>query len=64
MIEWNELIYVGAELFCDKIGIPLRDSNRSTTPGWEIRQNLKKLRQVKVLRKEITQGYVGMKRLV
>ena len=32
--ELNELIYVGAKLVCEKIGIPSKSTKK---PGWEIR---------------------------
>ena len=35
--ELNELIYSGAKLVCDNIGIHLRNSNRNIKPRWEIR---------------------------
>ena len=45
--ELNELIYAGAKLVFNKISVPLRNPNRNTKPGWEIRQegHVKKLRQ-------------------
>ena len=34
--ELNELIYAGEKLVSDKIGVPLRNTNRNTKPGWEM----------------------------
>ena len=33
----NELIYVGAKLVCEKIGIPSQSIKKKSKPGWEIR---------------------------
>ena len=33
----NELIYAGAKLICEKIGLPFKNTNRNSKPGWEIR---------------------------
>ena len=55
IIELDELIYAGEILFCDKIGVPLKNPNRNTKSGREIRfeGQIKKLRQQgKVLIKE------------
>ena len=46
--ELNELIYVGAKLFCEKIGIPSKSTKKKSKPGSEIRletqiKNLRKL---------------------
>ena len=51
--ELNELICAGPKVICDKIGIPLRNPNSNTKPGWEIRLGqIRKLRQqAKLLRK-------------
>ena len=35
--ELNELIYAGAKLVCEKIGVPLKSMNKKSKPGWEIR---------------------------
>ena len=35
--ELNELIYAGAKLVCEKIGVPLKSTNKKSKPGWEIR---------------------------
>ena len=51
----NELICAGGKLACDIIGVPLRNPNRNTKPGWEIRLEgyIWKLRHLaKVIRKE------------
>ena len=49
IIELNELIYTGAKMFSNKIGIPLRTQNRNTQTGWEIRLEI----QIKKLRTTI-----------
>ena len=33
----NELIYVGAKLVCEKIGVSIKSTNKKSKPGWEIR---------------------------
>ena len=49
--ELNNLIYAGAKLVCDRIGAPLRntnrETNRNTKAGWEFRleEQIKQLRQ-------------------
>ena len=52
--ELDELIYTGTKQLCDKIDVALRNLNKNTKLGWEIRLEgqVKKLQQVKVLRKE------------
>ena len=35
--ELNELIYAGAKLVCEKIGIPSKSTKKKSKPGWEIR---------------------------
>ena len=54
--ELNELIYTGAKLVCEKIGVPLKSSNKKSKPGWEIlleTQILKNLRkQAKTIKKK------------
>ena len=35
--ELNELIYAGAKLVCEKIGIPSKSTKKQSKPGWEIR---------------------------
>ena len=37
----NELIYAGAKLVCKKIRVPLKNTNRNSKPGWEIRLETK-----------------------
>ena len=53
--DLNELIYAGAKLVCDEIGIPLRNTNRNTKPGCEIRleELVHKQRQAKRQMKSI-----------
>ena len=43
--ELSELIYAGAKLVCDKIGVPQGNPNRNTRSRWEIRleEQIKKL---------------------
>ena len=41
IIELNELIYVRSKLVYDKIVVPLRNSNRNSKSGWEIRLEIK-----------------------
>ena len=36
--ELNKLVYAGTKLVSDNIGIPLRNPNKNTKPGWKIRQ--------------------------
>ena len=45
IIELNKLIYSGTKLIRNKIGIPLRNLNRNTKLGWEmkIERQIKKL---------------------
>ena len=33
--ELNVLVYAGAKLVCDKIGVTIRNRNRNSKPGWE-----------------------------
>ena len=35
--ELNKLIYAGAKLVCEKIGIPRKCTKKESKPGWEIR---------------------------
>ena len=44
--ELNELIDTGAKLICEKIGVPLKNTEKSK-PGWEIRleTQIRNLRQ-------------------
>ena len=35
--ELNELIYAGAKLVCEKIGVPSKSTKKQSKPGWEIR---------------------------
>ena len=35
--ELNELIYAGAKLVCEKIGILSKNTKKESNPGWEIR---------------------------
>ena len=44
----NELIYAGAKLVCEIIGIPPKSTKEKSKPGWEFRQE----KQIKNLRKQ------------
>ena len=46
--ELNELIYAGANLVCENIGIPSKSTKKQQKPGWEIRLES----QIKILRKK------------
>ena len=46
--ELNELIYAGAKLVCEKIGIPSKSTKKKSKPRWEIRLETK----IKNLRKQ------------
>ena len=35
--ELNEIIYAGAKLVCEKIGVPSKSTKKKSKPGWEIR---------------------------
>ena len=37
IIELNQLIYAGAKLVCEKIGILSKSMKKKSKPGWEIR---------------------------
>ena len=39
--ELNELIYAGAKLVCEKIGIPSKSTKKTSNPVWEFRQETK-----------------------
>ena len=45
--ELNDLIYAGAKLVCEKIGAPLKTTDRKLKPGWELKldSEIKRLRQ-------------------
>ena len=46
--ELNELIYAGAKLVCEKIGISSKSTKNQSKPEWEMRREL----QIKILRKQ------------
>ena len=55
----NKLIYDGGKLVCDKIGVPLKNMNRNSKPGWEIRPEtwMRNLRQqAKLIRQRNNAG--------
>ena len=45
--ELNYLIYAGAKLVCEKIGVPSKSTKKQSKPGWEVRLET----QIKNLRK-------------
>ena len=52
--ELSELIYAGAKFVWDKIDVPLKNTNRNSKPGWEIRleREIRNLRQqVKIIKR-------------
>ena len=51
--ELNELIYAGAKLVCEKIGIPSKSTKKQAKPGWEIwrETQIKKRKQARMIRK-------------
>ena len=46
--ELNDLIYAGAKLVCEKIGVPQKSTKKPSKPGWEVRLET----QIKNLRKQ------------
>ena len=34
--ELNDLIYAGAKLVCEKIGVPSKSRKKHSKPGWEV----------------------------
>ena len=53
--DLNELVYAGAKLLCENIGIPSKNTKAKSKPGWEFRletqiENLRK--QLKVLKQK------------
>ena len=61
--ELNELIYVGAKLVYDEIGVRLKNPNRNTKPGWEIKSERLEIATIsESAEEEKKQGYVGIKR--
>ena len=56
--ELNELIYAGAKLDCENIGIPSKSTKKQSKPGWEIRletQIKKQRKQARMIRKRGTE---------
>ena len=52
--ELNKLIYAGAKLVCEKIGIPSKSTKKLSKPGWEIRletQIKKRRKQARMMKK-------------
>ena len=45
--ELNDLIYTGAKLVCEKIGVPSKNTKKQSKPGWEVQLET----QIKNLRK-------------
>ena len=55
IVELNELIYAGAKLVCEKIGIPSKSTKKQSKLGWEIRleTQIKKIRkQARMIKKK------------
>ena len=46
--DLNDLIYAGAELVCEKIGVPSKSTKKPSKPGWEVRLET----QIRNLRKQ------------
>ena len=46
--ELNDLIYAGAKLVCEKIGVPSKSSKKQSKQGWEVRLEI----QIKNLQKQ------------
>ena len=46
--ELNELIFTGAKLVCEQIGVPLKNRNCKSKPEWEIQLET----QIRNLRKQ------------
>ena len=46
--ELNDLIYAGAKLVCEKIGVPSKSTKKQSKPGWEVQLDT----QIKNLRKQ------------
>ena len=53
--ELNDLIYAGAKLACEKIGVPLKSTKKQPTPGWEVRLETKIEKPTKTSQKGKTQ---------
>ena len=51
--ELNDLIYAGAKLVCEKMGVLLKTTDRKSKPGWELRleSQIKRLRLQARIRK-------------
>ena len=64
--ELNVLIYAGAKLVCDKIGVPLKNMNRNSKPGWEIwlETQINVQQQTNKARQRKTLEYVGTERKI
>ena len=59
--ELNELIYAGAKLVCEKIGIPSKSTEEKSKSGWEFRREtqIKNLRkQVKMIKQKKNSGII------
>ena len=61
--ELNDLIYVGARLVCEKIGVPSKSTKKHSKPGWEVRleTQIKKLRKQAKMMKQKDPGICGMR---
>ena len=54
--ELNDLIYAGAKLVCEKIGVPLKTTDGKFKPGWELRLELqirKLWQQARILKRNM-----------
>ena len=60
----NELIYAGAKLVCEKIGIPSKSMKKKSKPGWEIQleMQIKYLQKQAKMIKQKDAGICGIKR--
>ena len=62
--ELNELIYAGARLVCEKIGIPSKSTKKQSKQGWEIRletQIKKKIRKQALMTRKTCAEISGKK---
>ena len=59
---YNELIYAGAKLVFDKIGVPLKSMDRNSKPGWLIGQETQTICQQAIIRQEKSLIFWGTNR--
>ena len=57
--ELHDLIYTGAKLVCEKIGVPLKTTDRKSKPRWELRleSQIKRLRPQTIMLKQNIKKY-------